>query len=67
MSDWRPIQTAPRTTKSRLVWCPALRNIYVVTWSSDTKKWLHFGGMSSELTETPTDWMPVPGPPEDPA
>jgi hypothetical protein len=67
MSEWQPIQTAPRTTKSRLVWCPGLRNIYVVTWSNDTKKWLHFGAEAAELTETPTDWMPLPSPPEDSA
>ena len=64
MNEWKPIQTSPRTTKSRLVRCPDLKNIYVVTWSDDLKKWLIFGE-GSELTETPTDWMPVPKAPGD--
>lgn len=65
MSEWQPIETAPKTTQSCLVWCPQRENIYVVSWWGDV--WVHFGcggGLSAALIETPTHWMPMPDPPK---
>lgn len=60
MSEWQPIETAPKTSQSRLVWCPERQNIYCVSWHGE---WLLFGGGISALNETPTHWMPLPPPP----
>lgn len=62
MGEWQPIETAPKTTQSRLVWCPDRKNIYAVTWCDDGY-WMHWGGSTNELTEEPTHWMPLPAPP----
>lgn len=69
MGEWQPIETAPRTARSILVWCPERMNTYVVTWwQSDRNhaepRWCHFGGISGELTEEPSHWMPLPAPPD---
>lgn len=62
---WRPIETAPQTSKSRLVWCPERQNIYIVSWR-DGEGWLHFGSLGRPLTEEPTDWRPLPDSPTSP-
>jgi len=69
MSEWQPIETAPRTSQSRLVWCPERQNIYVVCWWDNKELspgpgWIHFGSGGGSLTETPTHWMPLPEPPQ---
>jgi hypothetical protein len=59
---WQLIESAPKTSRSRLVWCPELQNTYLVYWVYNG--WHHFGGMFEPLDETPTHWMPLPAPPE---
>lgn len=60
--SWQPIETSPRTTKSRLVWCPENQMTYLVSWSNGTGRFHHLGG-SYTLDETPTHWMwPPVGP-----
>ena len=61
MSEWKPIETAPRTSKAILVWCPERKNIYIVCWFDE---WQHFCGTGRTLNETPTHWMPLPEPPK---
>jgi hypothetical protein len=64
--EWRPIETAPKDSHSRLVWCPERQNIYVVTWwigAPYPPGWEHFGGFGGSLVETPTHWRPLPAPP----
>lgn len=63
-SGWQPIETAPRTNHSLLVWCPERKNIYIVSWRSHTEEWEHFGALGRALTEYPTHWMPLPEPPD---
>jgi len=69
MSEWQPIETAPKSTHAILVWCPERMNTYVVSWwQSDRFQktehcWCHFGGLSGELCEVPSHWMPLPAPP----
>jgi len=67
--EWQPIEAAPKTTKSIMVWCADLRNTYIVSWGhldeGGNEGWKHFGGGSNRLRETPTHWMPLPPPPKD--
>lgn len=58
-SGWQPIDTAPKTNKSILVWCPERQNVYLVAWQESESEWRHFGGASRPLTEEPTLWRPV--------
>ena len=60
---WQPIETAPRTTTARLVWCPERQNIHSVTWWAQENNWAIFGGGGRILMETPTHWRPLPDPP----
>lgn len=65
MSEWRTIETAPKTTRSILVWCPERKNQYMVSWDSRYEgEWKTFGGYTS-LTEQPTHWRPLPEPPNE--
>lgn len=64
MSAWQPIETAPKTSKARLVWCPERQNTYIVSWSDTPPGWLFFGGGGRDLQEDATHWMPLPEPPE---
>lgn len=64
-AGWRPIETAPRDTKSRLVWCPDIRCTFVVTWTNDPPAWIIFGGHGTYLRQAPTLWMPIPAPPKE--
>jgi hypothetical protein len=51
---WQPIETAPKTTKARLVWCPEFENMYLVTWDRDA--WIYFGGRRrSDAKANPLD------------
>ena len=62
--DWKPIETAPKTSKNILVWTPENKCTSLVVWA-DTRtpqRWEHaFGG--SRLIDEPTHWMPLPAPP----
>ena len=64
---WQPIETAPKTPKAILVWCPSIRCTFAVTWVRNGRDsgWEFFGS-STRLREVPTHWMPLPEPPEQP-
>ena len=65
--NWQPIETAPKTRTSILVWCDGNKCAYVVSWCDwiTVPTWTIFGSHRSRLTFPPTHWMPVPkGPPE---
>lgn len=76
MTEWQPIDTYPKDNRARLVWCPAWRNIYIVTWvvpwGDDNKPdpaqgfFSHFGAGGSRLNERPTHWADLPAPPVQP-
>lgn len=63
VSLWQPIESAPKTTESILVYCSFRKNIYVVTWYKEVSAWYHFGGPAYLLNEEPTHWMPLPAAP----
>lgn len=69
MSEWTPIESAPKTRKAILVYCPDLKNAYEVFWLDvpgypDEGYWCHFCGTHCELREIPSHWMPLPEPPK---
>ena len=61
--QWMPIESAPKTHKARLVWCPEYRNIYEVTWCEHKLAWIHFGH-GNVMTDTATHWREMPAPPQ---
>ena len=65
MSDWQPIDTAPKDNTAFLVWVPGNRCTFSACRSSDGTLLEFFGGHGySETLQTATHWMPMPEPPE---
>lgn len=65
MSEWKPIESAPKTNESRLVFCPDNECIYAVCWDHSPSSgacWIIFG-TSTPLVYKPSLWMPMPQPP----
>ena len=65
---WLPIASAPKSSKTIIVYCAERKNTYTVTWWRDEEfpwsgKWKHSHG--DYLSETPTHWMPLPTPPKE--
>lgn len=69
-NEWRGIETAPKDSKSRLVWNPSNQCTYCVSWGTywiagkEFQGWLIFGGGYRETIE-PTHWHPLPEPPHE--
>ncbi len=73
MSEWKPIESAPRDRCSRLVYVPINKCIYCVSWVEpydaidaevNPAGWYVFGAGFSRLNSEPTHWMPLPEPPK---
>ena len=67
---WRDISTAPKTSRSILVYVPENKCTYAVSWhnaydNKDKSGWQIFGGVCRSLLERPSHWQPLPPPPED--
>ena len=65
-SGWKTIDSAPKDSHARLVWCPDRQNTYVVCWwvaDDEVSGWMLFGG-GGWLNERPTHWMALPAAPE---
>lgn len=69
MSDWQPIATMPSDgtpvlVSHRFPWMKESElDLQAVCWRQDN---LWSGGLSSVTGFTPTAWMPLPAPPEEP-
>lgn len=68
MSDWKPIDTAPRDGTHVLVFIPLARRIEIAFCHGEMPKRSGFSGWATnegDLTEeaAPTHWMPLPEPP----
>lgn len=62
MSEWKPIETAPRDYRKILV-CrrfPGDAQIGIDRWCTEANAWW----MSTPYNQ-PTHWMPLPAPPEE--
>lgn len=64
MSEWQPIETAPRSGKAILVWVPNNLCVYCVNWYQPQGVWQIFGGEVRAQLALATHWMPTPKPPE---
>jgi hypothetical protein len=62
MSEWLPIETAPKDGTCVLV--VSCGRVVTASFSKYSEKW--FDGCLNDLdgTEQPTHWMPLPAPPE---
>jgi hypothetical protein len=67
---WKPIETAPKTSKAILVWVPENKCTFCVTWaalgsggSRESGGWGIFGGGWRDMVQRPSHWMPLPEPP----
>lgn len=65
MDNWKPIESAPRTRKTILVFCNERKNQYTVSWNEHFNEWVHAGSTYAGLGEAPTHWQPLPEPPKD--
>lgn len=66
MSEWQPIETAPRTSRSILAYVPENKCIYAVYWDGHYGSWRIFGGGFRTFLDGdgPSHWMPLPDPPD---
>lgn len=62
--DWQPIETAPKDSKARLVYCPENKCIFCVSFDARDGQWIYFGG-GGTLFHEPTLWQPLPPPPSE--
>jgi hypothetical protein len=57
--QWQPIETAPQTGRSILVWCPNCKCMFTAAKFEHEEGWMHFGP-NRLMDEQPTKWMPLP-------
>lgn len=65
MSDWQPIETAPKGVdhKACLVWCADNRCTYTAWWNGESWDYFCGGGEARVIDRDITHWMPLPEPP----
>jgi hypothetical protein len=59
MSEWQPIETAPKDGSDILAWW---NGHAVISWNARQQSWESDDGMVAAKTH-PTHWMPLPEPP----
>lgn len=64
MSEWQPIETAPKGVDADdvLCWYPARGGYCEVSWYEDGE-WTCFVNLEFEHNDQPTHWIPIPSPP----
>lgn len=68
---WLPIETAPQTSKARLIWVPENKCQFMVSWNGtprtdyETPGWSIFGGGWREYLQRATLWQPLPDAPSE--
>ncbi len=63
--EWQPIETAPRTSKARLLWVPERKSTFCATWrgASDPiddyypEGWVIFGGEWCAFLQSASHWI----------
>ena len=60
MSEWQPIETAPRDGSDVLIWCDTGK-ICIAHFDYATFAW--WSDLSTRECPDPTHWMPLPAPP----
>lgn len=70
MSEWQPIETAPKDGRKILLWCPTLNNMIQAQWRVHDMggEWVDIWNNDPiedmQGVAYPTHWMPLPNPPE---
>ena len=73
MSEWRPIESAPRDFGTRIIMGFAADEegysppSYEGFWSEADQQWRMTSDPSWKSSPQPTHWMPLPAPPKEPA
>lgn len=60
MNTWHSMESAPRTGKSFLVFCPIYKNIFCVAFNVMDQRFEVFGGNGATLIEDPIAWTSLP-------
>jgi hypothetical protein len=64
MTQWQPIETAPKNGTAVLATWENTAEFDVLRWIEDRQAWcVHYGGWGEDRyrnDETPTHWMPLP-------
>ncbi len=64
MSEWQPIETAPRDGGPILAWGPCWIDVEIISWAIGHDVWQEGpGGDYVDAGWEPTHWMPLPTPP----
>lgn len=65
MSEWQPIETAPKDGKDVQVYVTESREQFVAFWSESDDGFCFATTKEGKpiLVKTPTHWMPLPPPP----
>lgn len=62
MSEWKPIETAPKDGEMVLISDGV--NVVAAAWDWSGKPTWRMGGMGIKLGDDWTNWMPLPEPPK---
>ncbi len=60
MSEWQPIETAPKDRKAVLLYVPENRCVYSAIWVAHRGWWEIFGGDWRDHLQRASHWMPLP-------
>jgi hypothetical protein len=64
MSDWQPIETAPKDGTKILAW--EFDDYTIVWWGVSASGWYGWKFSDDWISCYPTHWQPLPAPPESP-
>lgn len=71
MSEWQPIETAPKDGSPILIWQPGgvtqytwYTDCWICRWEDRYQCWTEAGGELYSEARSPTHWMPLPDPPK---
>lgn len=62
--EWNPIETAPKSRHSLLLYVPENKCIYCAVWSQWESRWEIFGGDFREHLNRASHWAHIPPAPE---
>jgi len=63
MSEWQPIETAPKDGTEILIFVDGHREVSHFEAGETGWPWVDYSGTSAWRIDLPTHWMPLPAPP----
>lgn len=65
MTNWQPIETAPKDGNDIIVFCDDTNEMMVAFWNKKYEGWqFAMGHYDGAHVCSPSHWMPLPEPPE---